>query len=302
MVKKKGLDLLTSGDRAFLVLVDLLLFLILIATLFPIVFIVSSSFSSPNALMSGRVSLLPVEPTLQAYEAVFADRRVGTGFLNSIIYASLGTSINLVLTLMAGYALSRRDLPGRNLYTILFVITMFFSGGIIPTYLVVLRLGLVNTRLAMVLPRAISVWNVIITRAFFQSTLPDELLESARIDGCSDARFVVSVVVPLSSAIIAVNILFYAVAHWNRFFDALIYLYDNRLYPLQLVLRSILINNQVSAEAIDSMGLESYMLRQYLSEAMKYALIVVATVPVACVYPFVQRHFVKGVMIGSLKG
>ena len=161
---------------------------------------------------------------------------------------------------------------------------------------------MINTRWAMLLPQAISVWNVIITRTFFQSTIPTELLESAQLDGCSDSRFFLAIVIPLSTAITAVNVLFYAVWHWNSFFDALIYLYDDRLYPLQLILRSILVNNQVSANAIDSMGIEVILLRQYLAEILKFALIVVATLPIVCVYPFVQKYFIKGVMLGSLKG
>jgi multiple sugar transport system permease protein/putative aldouronate transport system permease protein len=222
-----------------------------------------------------------------------------TGFLNSLFYATVGTAINVTFTLLAAYPLSRRDLFGRNWFMLLFVFTMLFSGGLIPTYLVVHNLGLLNTRWALILPTAMAVWNMIITRTYYQITIPQELLEAARIDGCDDFRFFARIVLPLSKPIIAVNALFYAVGHWNQFFQALIYLTDASLFPLQLVLREILIQNTVDLTQMDTTEIAR---RQELRDLLKYALIVVASIPPILAYPFVQKHFIRGVMIGSLKG
>ncbi|MEQ7129549.1 carbohydrate ABC transporter permease, partial [Actinopolymorpha sp. B11F2] len=233
------------------------------------------------------------------YQAVVEYRSIVRGFLNSVFYAGVGTFVNVTLTLLAAYPLSRRDLYGRNWFMLLFVFTMMFSGGLIPTYLVVHDLGLLNTRWALILPTAMAVWNMIITRTYYQVTIPHELLEAARIDGCDDFRFFLRIVIPLSKPIIAVNALFYAVAHWNQFFNALIYLTDETLFPLQLVLREILIQNTVEPGAMD---VAEMVRRQELRDLLKYTLIVVASIPPLLAYPFVQKHFVKGVMIGSLKG
>ena len=278
----------------------------LLVVLYPLVYVLSSSFSSPLAVITGQVWLLPVEPVLDGYRAVFQSKMVWPGYYNSVFYAVFGTAINVVVTIMAAYPLARRDFVGRNAIMFLFTFTLFFSGGLIPTFLLVRDLGLVNTRWAMLLPGALGVWHVIITRTYFQSTLPQELLESAQLDGCSNLRFIWAIVLPLSKAIVAVIALFYAVNHWNTYFQALIYLKDQELFPLQIVLRTILIQNQVDATMMEAMAemedLEQMAAREHLEALLKYALIVVASLPVLMVYPFVQRYFVKGVMIGALKG
>ena len=287
-------------DRLFSAINYVLLFIFLVVVLYPLIYILSASFSDPLAVVSGRVWLWPVEPTLRGYTTIFADREVVTGFLNSMFYTVVGTALNVALTLLAAYPLSRRDLFGRNVIMFLFLFTLLFSGGLIPTYLLVKDLGMLNTRWSMIVPTALAVWNVIITRTYFQVTIPDELLEAAQLDGANDYTFFFRVVLPLSTPIIAVNALFYAVAHWNAFFDALIYLTDKSLFPLQLVLREILVQNQVDLSMVGD--IEDMIARQNLADLLKYSLIVVATVPLLCIYPFVQKHFVKGIMLGSLKG
>lgn len=277
-----------------------MLSLVLIAVLYPLIYIVSASFSSANAVISGKVWLYPVEPTLDGYKAIMNHRLLGISFFNAIFYTCFGTMINVVLTIMAAYPLSRSDFYGRNAIMFLFVFTMLFSGGLIPTYIVVKDLGLLNTRWAMLIPSALAVWNVIIARTYFQITIPKELLESTKIDGCDDFRFVFRFVIPLSGPIVAVTALFYAIGHWNSFFSALIYLKNEKLYPLQLVLREILIQNQVGAEMV--VDVQDQMEKFKLRELLKYSLIVFSSVPLLIVYPFVQKYFVKGIMIGSLKG
>lgn len=289
----------TRSDRAFTIGNYIALSLILLLVLYPLVFVVSASMSDPTAVSAGRVWLWPVELNFNAYKTIFQYRSIVTGFLNSLFYATVGTTVNVILTLLAAYPLSRRDLYGRNWVMMMFVFTMLFSGGLIPTYLVVHKLGLLNTRWALILPTAMAVWNVIITRTYFQITLPDDLLDAARIDGCSDFRFFRHIVIPLSKPIIAVNALFYAVAHWNQFFQALIYLTDASLFPLQIILREILIQNIIDPAQID---IAELVRRQELRDLLKYALIVVASVPPILAYPFVQKHFVKGLMVGSIKG
>ena len=222
------------------------------------------------------------------------------GYLNTFIYTTVGTSINLLLTTMGAYALSRKNLYGRNVITAILIFTMFFSGGMIPTYLVVKSLHMLNTIWAMVIPGAISVYNLIIMRTFFQTSIPDELEEAAHIDGCSNIQTLIRIVLPLSTPILAVMVLFYAVSHWNTFFDGLIYLTDRNKFPLQLILREILIQNRVAD--MDSTLEESLIQQAIAVEGLKYALVVVANLPVLIMYPFVQKYFVKGVMIGSLKG
>ena len=289
-----------GADRIFSIVNYLVLMLFLLTVAYPLIYILSASFSNPAAVISGRMWLWPVDATLDGYRAVLNHARILIGFRNSLFYTVAGTLISVALTLLAAYPLSRRDLAGRNVIMVLFVFTMLFGGGLIPTYLIVRATGLLNTPLAMVIPTALSVYNMIITRTFFQVTIPDELLEAARLDGCSDFRFLRDVVLPLSGPIIAVNALFYAVAQWNSFFQALIYLTNPDLFPLQLVLREILVQNQVDFSQIADV--DEMMQRQQLADLLKYALIVVASLPVLIIYPFVQKHFVRGVLIGSLKG
>ena len=289
----------SRGDRLFHALIYGGLTLFLIVILYPLIFIVSSSFSDPAAVTSGSVWLWPVNPTTIAYERILRDPALIQGFLNSLFYTGVGTAVNVVLTILAAYPLSRKDLPGRGVILFLFLFTTLFNGGLIPTYIVVGELGLLNTRWAMILPPAIAVWNVITTRTYFQVTIPSELLEAAQLDGCSDFRFLWDVVRPLSGPIIAVNALFYAVGHWNGYFDALIYLTDPDLYPLQLVLRSILVQNETNLRMTGD--IQTSLLRENLADLLKYALIVVSSVPLLIAFPFVQKHFVKGALIGSLK-
>ncbi|WP_284646165.1 carbohydrate ABC transporter permease [Paenibacillus silviterrae] len=290
----------SADDRLFTILNYIILFIFTITILYPLVYIVSASFSSSTAVVSGRVWLYPVEPTLAGYEAVFKHRLIMSSFLNSVYYTVVGTAINVLFTLIAAYPLSRKDFMPRNGIMALFVFTMMFSGGLIPSYLVVKELGMIDTRWSLLIPGALSVMNMIIARTYFQTTIPDELLEAAQMDGCSDFTFVRKIVLPLSGPIIAVISLFYAVGHWNQYFSALLYLKHQELYPLQLVLRDILVQNEVDASMITDVADQAA--RDGLRELLKFSLIVVSTLPVLIIYPFIQRHFVKGMMIGSLKG
>lgn len=290
----------TAQDRAFNALNITFLSLFGLVILYPLIYILSNSFSATYAVISGQVWLYPVDFSLKGYEAVFRNENIGIGYGNSIFYSVAGTAVSVALTIMAAYPLSRKDMIGRNVFMGLFAFTMLFNGGLIPFYLIVRDLGLTNTVWAMLLPNALSVWNVIIARTYFDTTIPKELLEAARIDGCNDFRFISRVVIPLSGPIIAVLCLFYAVGIWNSFFDALIFLKDAKMYPLQIVLRNILIANTVDA---NTMLDEKVLLRaQGLAELLRYSLIIVASVPVLMIYPFVQRFFVKGIMLGSVKG
>lgn len=289
-----------SSDKIFNAVIFIFLTLSLLIVLYPIIYVVSASFSSPHAVMSGSIWLLPVEPTLMAYKAVFKNNQIITGYINSFMYMILGTGVNLLFTLLAAYPLSRKKLYGRNIIMGIFVFTMLFSGGLIPTYLIVNKLGIINTIWAMVLPGAMSVWNVIMTRTYLQSTIPEELFECAELDGCSIYRMLWVIVIPLSIPILAVIALYCAVGIWNSYFDALIYLSNAKLYPLQIVLRNILIIGQMDAEMV--MDVDVMIRKQGLKYLLKYAVIVMASAPLLILYPFVQKYFIKGIMIGSLKG
>ena len=286
-------------DRVFMFFNASILVVITVAILLPLIFIVSASFSSSEAVIAGRVSLWPVDFSLLGYETILEHKKVWDGFGNSLFYTVFGTLFNVVMTIIAAYPLSREDLVGRRVITIAFIFTMLFSGGLIPTYMVVRDLGLLNTRAAMILPTGIGIFNLLITITFFRTTIPPELIEAARIDGANDFRTFGSIVLPLARPIIAVLVLFYAVNHWNSYFSALIYLKDQALFPLQIVLREILIENSIDASML--IDIEDLVAREGLRELLKYSLIVVASVPVLIIYPFVQRHFVKGMMIGSVK-
>jgi putative aldouronate transport system permease protein len=290
----------TRTDRLFNLVNYLVLSIFFITVLYPLVYIVSASFSSSGAVISGRVWLWPVDLTTTGYHAVFKHRLIWSSFWNSLYYTGVGTLVNVIMTVLAAYPLARKDFIGKNWFMLFFVFTTLFSGGLIPTYLLVKDLDLLNTRWALILPGALAVWNVIITRTYFQATIPDELLEAAQMDGCSDFKFVWRIVLPLSGPIIAVISLFYAVGHWNTYFNALIYLKNQSLYPLQLILRDILVQNEVDPAMMgDVMDAAA---KADIRELLKYSLIVVSTLPMLLVYPFVQKYFVKGVMIGSLKG
>lgn len=286
------------NDKIFDAIVNALSALILVIVLYPLLFIVSASFSNPALVLNGEVLLWPKEITLEAYRNVFQNEQIWNGYMNSILYAAIGTTINLAMTTLAAYPLSRPDLPGRGVFMFVITLTMFFGGGLIPTYLLVKSLGMVNTMWALIVPGAIATYNLIVMRTYFQSSIPWELQEAALIDGCSNGRLLTHIILPLSKPILAVMVLFYAVGHWNSYFSALIYLNNKDLYPLQLVLREVLMVSQ--ADAVDSnVGLESKVL---LAESIKYVVIIVSSLPVLLMYPFVQKHFVKGVMIGSIKG
>ena len=298
-VKKKSYMRKTAFDRVFDGFLYFFLMLIAGTVLYTLIFVLSASFSQPEAIYQGRVWLFPVGFTLEGYERVFRDSSIWIGYRNSIMYTVLGTLISLTLTLTSAYALSRKDLKGRGFFTAIMIFTMFFSGGIIPTYLIVKSLHLLNTAWALVLPTAVSMTNVIIARTFFSQTIPTELLEAAQIDGCGNTRFFFQIVLPLSKAIIAVIALYYSVGFWNDYFQALLYLDSRKMYPLQLILREILIQSQMSDMVTDLLEADKL---QRVSEIIKFALIIVAAVPLLILYPFLQRYFVKGVMIGSIKG
>lgn len=288
-------------DAVFNIVNVVLMVIILVVILYPLYFIIIASISSPTAVNGGRVLLYPQEVTVSGYKRILEYEPLWRGYLNSLFYTIAGTLLNLAVTLPAGYALSRRHLFGRRPLLLLFAFTMFFSGGMIPTYMVVKNLGLLNTVWAMLLPGACSVYNIIVTRTFMEMNIPSELIDASRIDGCSDFTTFANVVLPLSKPIIAVMTMFYAVGHWNSYFDALIYLDDEKLFPLQLVLRELLLQSQVSG-AMTSGGMSSIAERAVIAEQMKYGIIIVACIPMMILFPFVIKHFKKGVMIGSIKG
>lgn len=291
---------LPSEDKVYYTVVYVVLFLMGMLVMYPLVYILSASFSSPNAVSTGRVVFLPVEFSFEGYRTVFDNSRVWLGYRNTIFYTVFGTLINVMITLFCAYPMARKGLPHKGLFSFIFTFTMIFSGGLIPTYLLVRDLGILNTEWALLIPGAMAVYQMIITRTYIQTTIPQELIESAQIEGCNDFRFFWSFVIPLSKAVIAVIAMQYAVGHWNSYFSAFIYLNDYRKYPLQIFLREILIMNQIdTADIVDP---EMAVAMQGMADLLKYSLIVVATVPILCVYPFVQRYFVQGVMIGSLKG
>mgnify|MGYP006277074041 CR=1 FL=1 len=291
----------TRDDRVFDTVNYTLVILFGLFVLYPLYIVVVSSVSDPTAVALGKVVIAPVGFTFEGYEAVFEDRRVFTGFLNSILYTAAGSVLNVACTMLAGYSLSRKDLFGGGVIMFFFVFTMYFQGGLIPTFVLVRNLGLYGTRMIMVIMDLVWVYLMIIARTFYRTTVPDELLEAARIDGCHDAQFFFRIVLPLSASLTAVLLLFYGVGHWNNYFRALIYLRDEKLWPLQLVLRRILILQQNLANDPESAGTISGEFFDR-AELVKYALIVVASVPMLVLYPFVQKHFVRGVMIGSVKG
>ncbi len=297
-MKSKNRDSL--DDRVFYAVNGALLTLVMLTVLYPLIFIVSCSFSSPHAITSGRVLFYPVDVTLRGYKAIFDYPTVLRGYLNTAFYTFAGTLINVAVTMIAAYPLARPNLPGKGPIMFLFSFTMMFSGGMIPTYILVRSLGMINTVWAMIIPGALSVYNMIVTRTFLQSNVPGELLEASQIDGCSDVRYFFSVVLPLSKAIIAVITLYYAVGHWNSYFNAFLYLNNQKLYPLQIVLRDILLANSLDASLI--MDEELAAAKQGLADLLKYSLMVVSSLPVIIMYPFVQKYFIKGVLIGSLKG
>ena len=294
------------SDVIFDAVIFVILTLIFIVVAYPLWFIVISSFSDPVAVTQGKVLLWPVKFTLDGYKEVFKTKTVMQGYANSIWYTVVGVSFNLFLTIPTAYALSRKDFPLRGAVTIFYMILMFVGGGLIPTYLVVKATGLVNTVWALVVPGGISFYNVIVARTFFTTNIPGELMDAAKIDGCGNTKFFISIVLPLSGAIIAIIFLYCGVGHWNAYYSALIYITDRDKWPLQLELRNILLLNEASNAAKKTVytaeELAEKQRREALADMMKYSLIIVSAVPVLAIYPFVQKYFVKGVMIGSVKG
>ncbi|GHU55383.1 sugar ABC transporter permease [Spirochaetia bacterium] len=295
---------ISGGDRIYLGVVYILLGLFFITVIYPLIYVVSASFSSPTALVAGRVFFLPVEPGLQGYEAVFSNQSVWRGYANTILYTAVGTVIAVFVTMLGGFVLSRREFPLKIPVMIFFTITMFFSGGIIPTYLLITNFGLINTMWALVLPGAYSVWLGIIVRTFIQSSIPEELFEATSLDGGNYFDYLFRIVFPLSTPVLAVMALNFATGHWNSYYNAMLYLNDAVKFPLQLILRSILIGNSADMAAAATMSMDPTRMleKQYLSELLKYSLIIVSSLPLLAIYPFIQKFFIKGIMVGSLKG
>lgn len=297
MGKRKHYDL---SDRIFYFSINVLLTLFFLIVLYPCIYVISASFSAGTAVQSGKVILFPVDFSLEGYKTVFHTYTVWLGFRNSLFYTIVGTSINIVMTMITAYCLSRDDLPGRNFIMLLFTFTMFFNGGMIPNYILIQKLGFLNTVWALLIPGAIGIYNLIVARTFIKNTIPSELLEAAQIDGCSDIMYFIRIVLPLSKAIIAVLVLFYGVRHWNSYFNAMIYLHNKNLYPLTLFLREILMADQIDPSTVTDPELQAQLAQS--AGVIKYALIVISMIPILFIYPFIQRYFVKGVMIGSIKG
>ena len=289
----------TLGDRLFYAGCYLITALFMLAVLYPLVYILSASFSSAEAITSGRMWLYPVDFSLVGYRYILKYDAIWLGYRNTLFYTFAGTLINVAMTMTCAYGLSRRGMRGRRFFTMLFTFTMIFSGGMIPNYLLMKDLRLLNTVWCMLLPGAISAYNLIVAKTFIENSIPSDLLEAARIDGCSDVRFFFSIVLPLSKAILAVLLLMYAAAHRKPYFNAFLYLTDKKLYPLQIFLRQILVQSNMSADMLDP---EAMAQMQTLQQILKYAVIVVSTAPMLCLYPFVQKYFRQGVMIGSIKG
>ncbi len=290
-----------SSDRWFDLINYAILGIVAIIVLYPLYFVLVASVTDPMVVNNGTLLLYPTKWYTKGYQKIFAYRSLWLGYRNSLVYMVLGTAINLAVTIPGAYALSRKDFVGRGLVLKLFAFTMFFSGGLIPSYIINTSLGMQNNLWAMILPGALSVWNLMIARTFFSSTLPEELLDAAHIDGCSDFRFFFRMALPLSKALLAVITLYYAVGHWNGYFHALIYLNKEDMFPLQLVLRNLLIVNQVKSSSMTS-DLQNMADKIRLAEQLKYGIIVVSSLPLLIIYPFLQRFFTKGVLVGSIKG
>ena len=290
------------GDRSFHIANTALLTIILLIVAYPLVYVISCSFSSAYAVVTNRVWLWPVDVTLDGYKAVFEHPLIMTGYLNSLLYMVGGTAVNITLLLLCGFPLSRKDLPGAKFWTLYFMLTMFFNGGMIPNYLLVKNLGLMNSRWALIIPFAFSAYNMVIVRTFFKSNLPEDLLEAANIDGCGDIRFFVQIALPLAKPVIAVMVLLHGIGHWNGYMRALLYVSDSSKFTLQLVLRDILMLNNMPAEMLAQMGDQKLDEMRNAMELIRYSVIIVGSLPVLILYPFVQKYFVKGIMIGSIKG
>jgi len=298
--RKTGAHRASRGDRTFQWVAIGIVSLLTLLILLPMINVVSASFSSSSAVNAGRVLLLPVDATLNNYMTILNYKSVWLGYRNTVFYTVVGTFINVVLTMICAYPLAQKSFSGRKFLSILFFIPLIFNGGMIPNYILMRDLKIINTLWAGLIPGAINVFNMIVARTFIQTSIPETMAEAARIDGCSPARYFFSFVLPLSKTIIAVISMYYAVSHWNDYFTAFLYINKRSLYPLQLFLREILVNSQFDSSVMSDP--EAARQLQGLAETLKYVIIVVSTLPLMCIYPFVQKYFVKGVMIGSVKG
>lgn len=290
----------STTDKIFLTIIYLVLILAVLIILVPLVYVVSASFSDPQAVISGEMKLFPVRPTLRGYEAVFKYHKIIIGFRNSFFYMFVGTAINLVMTMLAAYPLSRPEFKARRFLSFIFMFAMIFSGGLVPTFMVVEKLGMINTVWAMLIPNALSIWNLMLCRNYITNNIPNELYEAGILEGCTPIKFFTTVVIPLCKPILAVLALYYGIGHWNTYFSALIYLKDPNLQPLQIALRELLVINKVDPTLVTNVQAIADM--QGLTDLLKYAVIVVSSLPLMLIYPFVQKHFVKGIMVGSVKG
>lgn len=295
----KNINNILRSDKTFDVIVGILAAIVILIVLVPLVFVAAASFSDPDRVIRGEVLFWPKGVTLKAYTMVFENKDIWRGFANTIFYTAAGTLISVIMTILAAYPLSRKNLRGRNFIMMAILFTMYFSGGMVPTYLLVRDLGMYNTIWALLIPNALSTYNLIVAKTFFENSIPEELYESARLDGCGNIPMLIKIVLPLSKAIMAVLVLYYAVAIWNAYFDALIYIKDSSMHPLQIVLRNILLLGQTEQMGTNDVGMAEKI---KMAEAIKYSVIVVSSIPMLALYPFVQKYFVKGVMIGAVKG
>ena len=292
------------SDVIYDTILFILLSLVFLVVAYPLYFVIISSVSDPIAVSNGEVTFYPIGFTLDGYREVFKTNTVVRGFLNSLLYTVCGVSVNLLVTLPTGYALSRKDFALKKFVTFFYMLTMFIGGGMMPTYLIVKQTGLLNSMWALIIPGAMGVYNMIVAKTFFSTNIPLELMEAAKLDGCGNTRFFFHIVLPLSGAITAILVLYYGQGHWNSYFSALLYINDREKWPLQLELRnSLLLNtNTMTKEFITEEMRKEQARREALANMMKYSLIIISSIPMLIVYPFVQKHFVKGVMIGSVKG
>jgi putative aldouronate transport system permease protein len=288
----------TTGDKIFHTITYILLGLLALIILYPVYFIVIASISDPDAVLAGKVVLLPVGINIDGYMKILERTDVWQGYYNTIIYTVVTVVLSLLVTIPAGWALSRETLPGKKFWMVYFIIPMFFGGGLIPFYNVMSKLGLINSPWAVILPAILSVWNLFMTKTFFSSSIPNGLIEAATIDGASHFQSFVMIVLPLAKAVMAVMALYYAVGQWNSYFNAMIFLQDETMYPLQLVLKEILIATESTVGGSGETILEQYR----MATQLKYVSVIVSSLPVLMLYPFVQKYFAQGVMIGSLKG
>lgn len=289
------------SDKGFDVLNKIFLAVIVILIVYPLVFVISASISDPLAVSSGKMWLWPVDITFEGYRKILQNESIWLGYRNTILYTAVGTLLHLFVLLPCAYALSRKELMGSKYILWLVLFTMMFSGGLIPTYLVIKTLGMLDTMWALVIPGVVGAWSILVARTFFQSSIPDQLVEAAKIDGASDFYMFIKIVLPLSMPIIAVMALFHAVGLWNQYFNALIYLSDRDKYPLQLILREILVVNQAQLGEGSGEQTESLIQQVRTGGLIKYAVIIISSLPLLIVYPFLQRFFVQGVLIGSIK-